>query len=224
MMKTILCYGDSNTWGYVPGSGTRFEESIRWTGHLQHKLGPGYRVVEAGVNGRTTAFDDPLCDYLNGRKGLPFVLLAAKPVDLLIISLGTNDLKFTDARGSSKGLESLLNMALSSETLFSGTDQGGIFYNPPKILVVSPISLDVGICNRIPPSSLGTKHEESQKFQEFYRPVCKRKQVEFLNGAQFAAPSPVDCIHMDSTGHHSFGEAVLAKTKEILTNETERLR
>ena len=112
-MKNILCYGDSNTWGFIPGSGKRYTEDIRWTGLLQRGLGHGYQVIEAGVNGRTTSFDDPFCNYLNGWKSLPYSLLSAKPVDLLIISLGTNDLKFTDARGSSKGIEAIINLALS---------------------------------------------------------------------------------------------------------------
>lgn len=221
-MKNILCYGDSNTWGFIPGSGKRYTEDIRWTGLLQRGLGHGYQVIEAGVNGRTTSFDDPFCNYLNGWKSLPYSLLSAKPVDLLIISLGTNDLKFTDARGSSKGIEAIINLALSLDTIFSGMDQGGIFNAVPKILVIFPISLHPEINTRSPPSSMASKYGESLKFRDFYQPVCEKKHVNSLDGALFATASPVDCTHMDAEGHRALGMAVLVKVKELLDHSTER--
>ena len=92
-MKTILCYGDSNTWGYNPRTQDRFPIAERWTGVLAHKLGAEFRVVEEGLNGRTTVWDDPIEGYKNGKEYLIPCLESHRPIDLVVIMLGTNDLK-----------------------------------------------------------------------------------------------------------------------------------
>src|SRR4051794_36747894 len=92
-MKTVLCYGDSNTWGYDPATRTRYPLEVRWTGVLANRLGLEYRVVEEGLNGRTTRWDDPI---ETGRTGLTYLrpcIESHQPLDLIIIMLGTNDLK-----------------------------------------------------------------------------------------------------------------------------------
>lgn len=66
-MKTIVCYGDSNTWGYDPASSTRFAPDVRWTGVMAAELGAGYRVVEEGLSGRTTVWEDPIEEHRNGK-------------------------------------------------------------------------------------------------------------------------------------------------------------
>ena len=92
-MKKVLCYGDSNTWGYIPGSGGRFVYSLRWTGVLQISLGPEYQIFEEGLNGRTTGSEDPEESGRNGARSLASIMEQYKPLDLIIIMLGTNDLK-----------------------------------------------------------------------------------------------------------------------------------
>ncbi len=62
-MKTVVCYGDSNTWGYDPHTKTRFPSDVRWTGVLRQELGVDYLVIEEGLNGRTTVWDDPIEGY-----------------------------------------------------------------------------------------------------------------------------------------------------------------
>ena len=94
-MKTILCYGDSNTYGYNPSNGFRYPENVRWTGRLQSALGEGYKIIEEGCNGRTTIFDDPLEGWKNGLGYLRPCLNSHKPVDIVIMMLGSNDLKET---------------------------------------------------------------------------------------------------------------------------------
>lgn len=135
MSRTIVCYGDSNTWGYTPGSGARFDEKTRWTGRLQLLLGEEYRIVECGMNARTTSFDDPFRDYLNGRHGLVHGMVAAKPVDLLIISLGTNDLKYGTVYRSAKGLDALLDVAVHANIYMPGSSP--VYRDEPRILVLS---------------------------------------------------------------------------------------
>lgn len=92
-MKSILCYGDSNTYGLMPDSPDRYPRDVRWTGILQKKLGEDYYVIEEGLSGRTTLWDDPIEEHKNGKKYLLPCLDSHKPVDLVILMLGTNDLK-----------------------------------------------------------------------------------------------------------------------------------
>ena len=93
MEKRILCFGDSNTWGYDAYSGGRFARDVRWTGVLQNTLAKDYHIIEEGLCGRTTVFDDPLNEGLNGFRYLLPCLQSHLPIDMLIIMLGTNDCK-----------------------------------------------------------------------------------------------------------------------------------
>ena len=92
-MKNILCFGDSNTYGYMPLTGRRYDEKTRWTGRLQKLLGSVYKVIEEGCNGRTTVFEDP---YDGWTKGIDYIcpcIKSHKPIDIVILMLGSNDLK-----------------------------------------------------------------------------------------------------------------------------------
>src|SRR5258708_9609573 len=97
MRKVILCFGDSNTWGYNPENGMRFGPEIRWPGVLQTGLGTSYTIVEQGLNARTTVFTDPVEGARidrNGRDHLGVLLESHRPIDLRIMMLGLNDLKY----------------------------------------------------------------------------------------------------------------------------------
>ena len=60
MKKRIVCFGDSNTWGYIPVTGERYDETIRWPARLQEMLGyERCTVVEEGLTGRTTVSAGP---------------------------------------------------------------------------------------------------------------------------------------------------------------------
>ena len=130
-MKQILAFGDSNTWGLVPGTGERYPEHIRWTGILRKAVAPyGYRVLEDGVCGRTTVFQDP---SRSGRKGLDSIAQYRDTEGLaaVILMLGTNDCK-TVFRASPEQIGSGLEQCL--ERLEERIP-------PNKILVVSPLLL-----------------------------------------------------------------------------------
>ena len=94
-MKTVLCYGDSNTFGYIPETGMRYPRDIRYPGRLKKLLGDEYDVIEEGCNGRTTIHDDPVDGWKNGLDYLKPCLNSHKPVDFVILMLGSNDLKAT---------------------------------------------------------------------------------------------------------------------------------
>jgi lysophospholipase L1-like esterase len=93
-MKTVLCYGDSLTWGYDPEGPGRHAHADRWPSVLQAALGPDVTVIAEGLNGRTSAFDDHLGSAdRNGARLLPTVLTTHSPLDLVILFLGANDMK-----------------------------------------------------------------------------------------------------------------------------------
>ena len=97
-MKNILCFGDSNTWGFIPESilepqPRRHPHDVRWTGVLARELGSGFQIIAEGQNGRTTVHDDPFATARNGKLVLPAILESHKPLDLVVLMIGTNDLK-----------------------------------------------------------------------------------------------------------------------------------
>ena len=111
-MKNILCYGDSNTFGFTLHGG-RHPYDVRWTGRLQLALGPAYRVIEEGCGGRTTVFEDPIDLGRNGRTSLPVCLASHNPLDLVILMLGTNDMKHyfqNNAWSIGQGVAQLLHL------------------------------------------------------------------------------------------------------------------
>ena len=133
-MKTILCYGDSNTHGADPNNGPRLDHHTRWPGVLRASLGDQYWVVEEGCSGRTTVLDDPLDPRKNGATSLLMLLESHQPIDLVVILLGTNDLKHcfgASAESIARGLETLVGICRSS------TAGPGLLASP-DILVVAP--------------------------------------------------------------------------------------
>lgn len=210
-MRNILCYGDSNTWGYKPSNSERYPYDVRWTGILQQELGAEYRIIEEGMNARTTAYDDPWSYWRNGKDYLPACLVSQKPLDLLIISLGTNDLKFTGAFGAMKGVETLIS---TTQMVQAKKESSVVFPEGMKILVVSPIELGKGIDENIDSVFCG-KYEESCKFSAYFERMCARNNVYFLDAAKFAKPSTVDNIHMEPESHKALGLAIAEKIREI---------
>ena len=93
-MKNLLFYGDSNTWGFNPATGERYPYEKRWTAICAKILGDDFNCIPAGMNGRTTIFDDPVKACRNGRDALDYELQTHKPLDLIVVMIGTNDLKY----------------------------------------------------------------------------------------------------------------------------------
>lgn len=215
MKKRVLIFGDSNVWGYIPGSGERFPENVRWTGIVSQLLADGFVVAEDGINGRTTIFDDPHFECRNGKKSLGYTLAAQAPLDLVVLSLGTNDLKFVDALASCKGMEELVRLLENAESCFSLPGGSRNFPDGLKLLIISPIHLYPQIHDLRPDSSLRNGYEESLKYAECYERLAKEHAAWFLDAAEFAQPSAVDCVHMDEAAHLSLGQAVAEKIMEI---------
>ena len=219
--KRILCFGDSNTWGYIPGSGGRYPADIRWPGVLQSILGEDYCIIEDGLNGRTSVFTDPLYRYRNGLDALGPALLANDPLDMVILALGTNDLQFTDARGAARGGRALIYAVESiAEQIAAGrfwpVDGQQKTPRKPEILLLSPIVVHEKVKEMDPWSTLMNGADESKTFAHWYRQVAENHHVHFLNSAAYATPSEIDGIHMMPESHRALAEAVAAVVKELI--------
>jgi len=200
-MKTILCYGDSNTWGYEPGTCGRYARDVRWPGVLRRELGEGYLVIEEGLNGRTTVFDDPVEGvHKNGRPYLLPCLETHKPLDLVILMLGTNDLKTRfDVPPSDIAAGAGV---LVGDILKSGCGVGG---RAPKILLVAPAV--TGETSEQNEMFVGAR-EKSKRFAGMYRVIAEQHGVAYLNAAQNVTSSEIDGIHLEPAEHEKLGVAV----------------
>lgn len=209
-MKRILCYGDSNTWGYTPGSGERFAHDVRWTGVLSGELGPGYRVIEEGLSGRTTVWDDPIEGHKNGLTYLPPCLESHRPLDLVVLMLGTNDLKrrfslsaFDIAQGAA---------VLARAVLGSDVGPGG---RPPQLLLMAPPPL-----TKLPVYAelFAGGEEKSLGFAHRFAEVADALGCELLDTATLIASSPIDGVHFEADAHRALGLAVAARVEAMLAD------
>lgn len=207
-MKTILCYGDSNTWGFNPVTQDRYSITERWTGVLAQELGAEYRIIEEGLNGRTTLWDDPISEWRNGKTYLLPCLWSHKPIDLVTILLGTNDLK---ERFSVSAYDIAAGAGVIVElTLRSGAGPNG---GAPQVLLMAP-----PVVARLTDYAemFQDAQTKSRKFAEHYRRVANTYGCRFLDTAQIIVSSDLDGIHLEADQHRKLGLAVAARVRETL--------
>lgn len=209
--KRILCFGDSNTWGADPETETRHPEEVRWTGVLQRELGKEYFVIEEGHNGRTSVTEDYTENHLSGIRYFEACIESQAPLDLILIMLGTNDLKTRfglEPRAITCGFKRYLN-AVETASLYSPK---------PKILLVAPILIDVSYKNQpVLHDMFGEfAHERSEKLAQAYQEFAEQEGIFFLNADDYAKASKIDGIHMERDEHEKLGRNVAKKIKEIL--------
>lgn len=207
-MKQILCFGDSNTYGLIPNTSGRYDWGIRWTSLLDESVrDKGYRVVEEGLCGRTSIFDDPLRDGRNGYKLITTLLETHKPIDTVILMLGTNDCKiFYDANATviGKGIERIVDKIYNVDSSI-------------KVLIVSPIHLGDGIWeDGFDPEFDKNSVEVSKKLKSAYLDVANRKNTYFLAASDYALPSDADREHLNEQGHKQFASAIIDKINTII--------
>lgn len=198
-MKTILCFGDSNTYGYKPDGTGRFAGNVRWTGILKEKLTGSAEVIEEGLVGRTTVFEDSLRP---GRKGIELLyplLESHSPVDQLVLMLGTNDCK-THYKASAKviglGIERVIKEARR-------------FNEKLEILLLSPIHLGDRVWeDGFDPEFSKESVEVSRELAGVYRKIAEKYHCRFLAASDVAKPSEADQEHLDETGHKALAEAI----------------
>lgn len=215
-MTTILCFGDSNTWGFDPAFITapfprRHPLGVRWTSLLAQQLGDDFRVIEEGQNGRTTVHDDPLNVCRNGKDYLPACLESHKPIDIVVMMLGTNDLKslYNLPPGEiANGAGILARMILSST---AGPDN-----RPPKLLLVCPP--EIGDLAHLPDlaAKIPNGIARSQQFPRYYEALAAALGCAYLNSQDIVQTSAVDGIHLDASEHAKLAPAIAAKIREML--------
>lgn len=217
--KYVLCYGDSNTWGVKPDRNGRFKplvrlpEDERWTGIVQNILGDDYKILVDGNCGRTTVWEDPIEAYKSGKTYLPPLLWSQMPLDLVIIMLGTNDLKprfAVNAWEIAAGIETLIGIVKRMKCGPGGTT--------PPILIMSPILTKEDRSGTWLDGMFGG-HERaamSREFAPLYKEVADGTGCYFLDAAQYARPCDEDGVHIYPPDHFPLADAVAKKIKEIL--------
>jgi lysophospholipase L1-like esterase len=207
-MKTILCYGDSNTWGADPSTPERFAPKVRWTGVLQAELGSNFLVIEEGLNGRTTNVDDINEPFRNGLTYLVPCLESHRPIDLVTIMLGTNDLKARFNRRASDIAQAATLLAKTARAMPVGP--GGA--NPAVLLIAPPPLAELTDYDDF----LAGGTEKSQQFARYYGIWATKNGLEFLDAGSVVTSSPADGIHLDPPEHAKLGKAVAVRIREML--------
>ncbi|HET6450720.1 MAG TPA: SGNH/GDSL hydrolase family protein [Spirochaetia bacterium] len=207
-MYEILCFGDSNTWGYNPATGERFPRDVRWTGVLQAELGAGYHVIEEGLNGRTTVWEDPVEGDKMGRRHLLPCLESQAPLDLVILMLGTNDLKMRYSAPPvdiARGAGVLLDIVASSAA--------GSRAKAPPVLLMAPVPL--GTLTEFAQMFQGGP-EKSRMLGPLYAALAKERGCAFFDAGSVGRCSEKDGLHYDAPVHRALGQAVAREVKKIL--------
>ncbi len=207
MKKRILCFGDSNTWGFTPVTAVRYDEKTRWTGILQEKLGPGYAVIEEGLSGRTTVFDVDFDDLENGKKALGYILKSQQPLDAAIVFLGTNDVVDHKMDRIELGITEILRQLQNANYIIRSNTP--IFNPEAKILLISPLAFGSGCV--LPKPII----EESKLFSSTYKRVSEKMCVEFLDLNGQVCASCEDGIHFTPEAHSKVATLVYDKLKEM---------
>lgn len=211
-MKTVLAFGDSLTWGYNVESGLRHDFCDRWPNVVGKALGHGVRVISEGLPGRTTAYDDhTVMADRNGARILPTLLASHQPLDVVVIMLGTNDLKKT--AGGGRAFESRLGLERLVEIVQTFPYQRG--YAVPKILLVAPppfrqtLEPDFALL-------FGHAVEESLHFRSAVTKVAEEYGCSMLDAGEVCETTTVDGVHLDAENTRRLGEALVAPIRVLL--------
>ncbi len=210
-MKTVLCYGDSLTWGYNAEGPSRHALEDRWPSVLQSELGGGAHVVAEGLNGRTTAFDDHLAGAdRNGARLLPTILTSHAPLDLVVFMLGSNDMKpwvHGNALAAKQGMQRLIDIVRGHDYPLDGP--------APQILIVSP------------PAVSRTENAEfkemfaggdtaSKRLAAFYEGLAAEAGCGFFDAGTVAVTTPLDGVHLDAENTRKVGRALAPVVRGLL--------
>lgn len=217
-MKHIVCYGDSNTWGFKPKKecgenwNMRFDENTRWTGVLQQLMGGEYKIIEEGLNGRTSAFDDPQDDTRNGLKYIATCMQTNMPIDMVIVMLGTNDVKsffpytpYVVANGFGRIVKEIRKIDYGKN--------GKI----PEVLVVSPIAINEDAAKGWIGGEFGMDSvKKNAELPVYLEKVAREQGAHFFNIGAYVTADPADGIHMNEQGHRIMAEKMFAQVKNII--------
>lgn len=204
MPRTVVCFGDSNSYGTpaMPDLDTwgRFAADRRWPGVMGAALGPGWQVIEEALPGRTTVHDDPIEGRdRNGLSALPMVLGSHRPIDLLLVMLGTNDLKARFAVTPEDIAASVARLVLTVRASAAGPDG-----RPPAVMVIAPVPILEAGCLA---GFFRGGAAKSRELGRCYRAMADRLGVPMLDLGPIAAVDPLDGVHLDAEMHAVIGRA-----------------
>lgn len=189
-MKKIICYGDSNTFGYNPKDNSRFDENTRWPAVLQKNLGPEYEVLNEGACNRTGFVTNSDGDLFSAQKHFPQMLSKFDHIDILILAIGTNDLQFQydiSFETVEKGLENLIKLAKEKTE---------------NIIIIPPVVLSEKILEGFFRCQFDEKSvTKSQKIGEIFKQIADTNHCKYFDINEFATPSDTDGLHYDETSH-----------------------
>lgn len=210
--KRVLCYGDSNTWGFSPKDGHRMDE--RWTRLLAAK-NPELEVLEEGLNSRNAVCKDAHMPEKCGFDSFKMMLMSHKPLDLIILMLGTNDLKVTyhcSAKYIAQGLREYIRTWMNP-TLYEDTPR-------PQLLILAPILLGDGLPEKegVSGNFDARSLEQSEHLAEEIRKICDEYPVAFFDASLYAKASELDSLHMDEANHQQLAEALSIKVRDLLSD------
>ncbi len=206
-MKTILCFGDSNTWGAIPGEHHRYSHQERWPALLRGLLPDDWHIIEEGQPGRTTVFDDPFEGNKNGLKYLRPCLESHHP-DLVVIMLGTNDLKHRfglSASDISRGAARLVKEVYQFIPLCTNK-------HPEVLLVAPPVVKEVGHHKDM---FLGAE-KKSKELAECYALRADELNCNFFNAGSVVESCPTEGVHWQAMQHKKMAETISVKILSIL--------
>ena len=207
MQKRILCFGDSNTYGYTPAGG-RYDENTRWPMRLANELGEGYAVVEEGFGGRTCVFDDPVeGGYKSGVNYLPPCLMSHNPLELVVIMLGTNDTKARFGMSTEAIGQAMMHLVHTAKQ-YAVNAEG----KTSRILIVAPAPIRDNLMQTHHAWFFGQQAVEVTKGLAFeYRRLSKLLRTDFFDAAPYAQVSAQDAVHMTAEGHLQLAQALADK-------------
>ena len=213
-MRNILCFGDSNTYGlnpeWVHGNFGRHDIKTRWTGRLQELLGSEYRIIEEGLNGRTTVFTSPMVPDRCGLTYFKPCIESHNPLDLIIIMLGTNDANpFFNTRVNdiAGGLTTLIKVAKNPDTYMG--------MPIPKILVAVPVPLGEAALSLSDGMTTPEMIETTRNLAPAYKRVADMNGCEFIDLGEVAQTAPFEGVHLTPEAHAAIAEAYARKIREI---------
>ena len=213
MQKNILCFGDSNTHGYNSKTGGRFDVNERWTKLLQKNLGDDYYIIEEGLSGRTTSFEDPVFEGLCGLIVIYPCMMSHEPLDLVIIMLGTNDTKDRFNANSfiiGKGLERLAQKTIDTHAAWRGA---------PNVLLIAPPPIHPDYAKTAVAGEMGDKCvERSRGLAKEFKDVADRLHCHFLDAGSIPGIEmyPYDWMHLSLESHKLLADELTKVMKEIL--------
>jgi len=208
---SVVCFGDSLTWGFVPGKKTRYSHDARWTRLLQKELGNDFYVIEEGVNGRTTGFEDPVRGDKNGLEHLATVRKTHMPISILIIMLGTNDLQ-DRFQMSADSIGLAMGRLLFAATQPTDDVEG----RAPKVLLMAPPPLG-DFTGKEYAGLFSEEHgvAQSKLLAGVYRKLAETYGVAFFDTGSVVSVSDIDAVHLDAEPQKDLAKAIAAEVRKL---------